>query len=213
MTGLQARVVAFAGRIGLAGLVIALLAIALAIQTARIEGFHVWPVSMTGWKKTALDAQAGLVRIAKAQDDAAKAARQARIDQETTYREIAERIDDNATKSMDAALVAADRFIAAGGLRAQTAGSPPCSARTASTYHAAQDPDRTGPATQLDAASAGPRDAGTRAEDAVLVSAADVRICTANTVKAEAGRDLALQLEAASDAQAAADRIRSPQPD
>ena len=29
------------------------LAIFASVQTARIEGFHLWPVSITGWKKTA----------------------------------------------------------------------------------------------------------------------------------------------------------------
>ena len=51
MTGLdlQARAAAFAARIGIGGAIIAALAVALAIQTARLEGFHVWPVSVTGW--------------------------------------------------------------------------------------------------------------------------------------------------------------------
>ncbi|MCP2016846.1 hypothetical protein [Qipengyuania citrea] len=182
---------------GCAGAFLSVVAFA-GVQTARLEGFHVWPVSVTGWKKTAQDAQATIDRIELAQIEAAEAARLARIAKEDAYRQIAERIDDNAKQSLDTALDAADRFIAAGGLRASAAGSAPCSARTGAADYPAADPDRTGRTAQLDAAGAGAGDLGAPAGGLVLVSAADVRICTRNTVKAEAGRDLALQLEHAS---------------
>ena len=95
-------------------------------------------------------------------------------------------------------MAAADRFIANGGLRGQAYRSQPCSTRTASSDRRSEDFDGAGRATQLDAAGVGNVDLGQPAEDLVLVSAADVRICTQNTVKAEAGRDLAIKLEAAS---------------
>ncbi len=200
MTGLdlQARAAAFAARIGIGGAIIAALAVALAIQTARLEGFHVWPVSVTGWIKTAEDRQATIDRITEAERLAAAEARAARLAQETTYRDIAERIDDNAQDTLEGAMAAADRFIAAGGLRSQAAGSAPCSARTAAGNHRAENPVGAGRTAQLDAAGAGSADAGPSGTGFVLVSAEDVRICTRNTVKAEAGHDLALQLEAAS---------------
>lgn len=198
MKTLQQRAAGFAARIGLTGLVIILLGAALVVQTVRLEGFHVWPISVTGWIKTAETRQATIDRITAAQRLAEAEARAARLTQENTYRDIAERIDDNAEDTLEGAMAAADRFIAAGGLRGQAPGSAPCPARTAGGDYRAEDPDRTGRTAQLDAADAGAVDPGAIDSDFVLVSAADVRICTRNTVKAEAGRDLALQLEQAS---------------
>ena len=199
MTGFLAAKHAVKG-IMLATVAIAFLALAIfaSVQTARIEGFHVWPVSVTGWKKTAQDRKATIDQIIAAQNEAAANARVARLAKEATYRDIAERIDENAEDSIESAMAAADRFIANGGLRGQAYGSQPCSTRTASSDHRPEDFDGAGRATELDAAGAGTVDLGQPAEDLVLVSAADVRICTQNTVKAEAGRDLAIKLEAAS---------------
>jgi hypothetical protein len=50
---IYARLAAFASRIGLTGLAIAVLVSLLAVQTARIEGFKVWPLSIEGWKPKA----------------------------------------------------------------------------------------------------------------------------------------------------------------
>ncbi|MFW2445984.1 MAG: hypothetical protein ACN4E6_01540 [Qipengyuania pacifica] len=199
MTGFLAAKHAIKGGI-LAIVAVAFLALAIfaGVQTSRIEGFHVWPVSMTGWKKTAQDRQATIDQLAAAQDLAAATAHAARVAQESTYRDIAERIDENAEDSIESAMAAADRFIANGGLRGQASGSQPCSARAASSDHRSEGFDGTGRATQLDASGAGDADLGEPTDGLVLVSAADVRICTRNTVKAEAGRDLAIKLEAAS---------------
>lgn len=173
---------------------------AATIQTARLEGFHVWPITVTGWIKTASDRQKIIDRMTSAQDEAAQAARAQRLDQEAHYRAIAERIDDNAQDTLEAAMAAADRFIAAGGMRSQAAGNPRCSAGTGAGDSSAEDIGRTGRATQLDAGgdrlAAGP--AADLAEGFVIVSAEDIRICTRNTIKAEAGHQLATQLQAAS---------------
>ena len=53
MSALQQGAAGFAGRIGLTGLVIVILGAALVVQTVRLEGFRVWPVSVTGWVKIA----------------------------------------------------------------------------------------------------------------------------------------------------------------
>lgn len=175
------------------------------VQTIRLEGLHVWPVSVTGWIKTAEERQATIDMLENAQDLAAAKALVARIAQEAAYRDIAERIDEDAQDNLDSALGAADRFIAAGGMRRPgAAGSPRGAAGTGREDHAAEDPGRAGRAPQLDAAIAGVLDRLDEAAgegtggDFVLVSAADVRICTRNTVKAEAGHQLATQLQAAS---------------
>jgi hypothetical protein len=45
---MTARLAAFASRIGLTGLAIAVLLALLAVQTVRLEGFKVWPLSVEG---------------------------------------------------------------------------------------------------------------------------------------------------------------------
>jgi hypothetical protein len=45
---MTARLAAFASRIGLTGLTIAVLLALLAVQTVRLEGFKVWPLSVEG---------------------------------------------------------------------------------------------------------------------------------------------------------------------
>lgn len=176
------------------------------VQTARLDGFHVWPLSFDGWIKVAADRQATIETFVKAQETAALKAQLQRKAQEDAYRAIAERIDDNAEDSLASAMGAADRFIAAGGMRGQVAGCPRGAAGTGAPDHGAEDLDRTSRATQLDADIAGVLDRLDQAigdgpgDGLVLVSAADVRICTRNTVKAEAGHQLATQLQAASTA-------------
>lgn len=183
----------------LRGIAFIALAIALAVQTARLEGLHVWPVSITGWIKTAETRELQIDALLAAQEQAKKDARAARLAKETVYRDIAERIDDNAQDSLEGAMRAADRFIAAGGLRAEATGNLRCSPGTSPGDRGAADPDRTGRAPQLDAAGVG--DAAGLADGFVVVRAEDVRICTSNTVKAEAGRKFAIEVEAASKAE------------
>lgn len=178
------------------------LAAGLVIQTVRLEGFRLWPVSVTGWIETAQARQKTIDDMLTAQQRASELAAAARQAKERAYRDIAERIDKNAQGNLDSALAAADRFIAAGGMRAEAPGSARCATRTGRADHRAEDPDRARPAAQLDAQAdrqpAGLEGAAGTAEGLVLVPAADIRLCTINTIKAEAGRDLALQLEAES---------------
>lgn len=205
---LKTRAAAFAARIGVGGLVIALLMAALAIQTIRLEGLRIWPVSVTGWKEKAIDRQLVIDQLIEAQTIATERAEQARQAQADTYRDIAERIDDNAQDSLGSAMDAADRFIAAGGMRAEATGHPARCPASPAGNHRAEDTEGTGSPAQLDAPDLGEGPAAGRAEGLVLVSPADIRICTENTVKAEAGRDLALQLEAESAAAAAAAAVK-----
>lgn len=202
---LAARFAVTGTLLAIAGAAFLALAVFAGVQTARIEGFHVWPVSVTGWKKTAQDRQATIDELVDAQGDAEAIAEAARAATEAAYSDIAERIDDNAQDTLDTALAAADRFVAAGGMRAETAGHPARCAPAPAGDHGARHPETARPAPQLDAAGPGAADpgqaaagSGESAEGLVLVSPADIRICTVNTVKAEAGHALATQLEAAS---------------
>lgn len=201
---MAARVALKAGWLAL----VAAIALAIAgfgmVQTIRLEGLHIWPLSIEGWRPLAQERGRQLAAIKQAQIDAGIAAQAAKAAQETTYREISERIDEHAENEIDRALRDADRFIAAGGMRREAAGSQPCPAPAAGPDHRAANSAAAGPATQLDGTSdsagaglADPARAGAEA-DLVTVRAADIRICTINTLKAEAGRAFAQQLQQAS---------------
>lgn len=187
-----------AGWLALVGALFLAIGVFGAVQTVRLEGLKVWPLSVEGWKPKAERLQAQIDAMLLAQLLAAEEAEAARLAQEATYRDIAKGIDDNAQADLDGSLRAADRFIAAGGMRAEGDRSAPCRAGTAAGDHRAEDPAGPRRAPQLDAATSPQPDAQPQPEGLVLVSPADVRICTVNTVIAEAGHQLATQLQEAS---------------
>lgn len=94
-------------------------AIFAGVQTARIEGFHVWPISVTGWKKTAQlraderDAErtahrATKTRIAEASREAERLER-ARIERvRTEQQEISDAIRQDYASRLAAARARAD---------------------------------------------------------------------------------------------------------
>ncbi len=197
----QTQMALKAGWLALIGALVLAIGVFGAGQTIRLEGLKVWPLSIEGWKPKAERLQAQIDAMTLAQLLAAEEAEAARLAQEQRYRDIAERIEDNAQADLDGSLRAADDFIAAGGMRAEAGRSAPCRAGTAAGDHRAEDPAGPRRAPQLDAATGAQPDAGARLEPAeglVLISPADVRICTVNTVKAEAGHQLATQLQEAS---------------
>jgi hypothetical protein len=177
------RLTAFASRIGLTGLAIAVLVALLTIQTVRLEGFKLWPFSIEGARPKAERLQGVIDDIDKAQDDALKAAQEAKERAERNYRDLAERIDDDAEEARAGEMDAAERFIAANRVRCPSnrgaAGGTSGPARDSS----ASDGQAVREAPELDGA--------------VAVLADDVRICTVNTLQAEAARAWALELEAA----------------
>lgn len=191
-----------AGWLALIGALVLAIAAFGAVQTIRLEGLKVWPLSIEGWKPRAEAGERLIADIMVAQELAEQMARSQRLETESEYRGIAERIDHNAQADLDGSLRAADRFIAAGGMRAEAGRSAPCRARTAAGDHRAEDPAGTRRAPQLDASPSVQPDPQPQPEGLVLISPADVRICTVNTVKAEAGHQLATQLQEASAAKA-----------
>jgi hypothetical protein len=176
------RLAAFASRIGLTGLAIAVLVALLAIQTVRLEGFKLWPFSIEGARPKAERLQGVIDDIDKAQDDALKAAQEAKERAERNYRDLAERIDDDAEEARAGEMDAAERFIAASRVRCPSNRGASSGAVAPARDNGARDSETTGPAPEL---------------DAVAVPADDVRICTVNTLQAEAARAWALELEAA----------------
>ena len=181
-------------------LVTALLA-ALAVQTVRIEGLKIWPVAIEGWKPKAERLEQVIANVRVAEQLAEAWARQARLDQEARYRAVAERTDDDARRETSVALGDAERFIAAGGhagagrVRTEADRGPGSPAGTGPGDRGLGNPEGAGAPAELD----GPE------SRFVTVTADDVRICTVNTVRAEAARDWALALEEASTADAQAD--------
>lgn len=178
------RLVEFASRIGLTGLAIALLVAAVAVQTVRLEGFKLWPFSIEGANPRAKRLGDDLAAIIREQG-AAEAAQVAVNDAAARiYKDVAERIDDEALAARTDALADADRFIAGGGVRPAPARCPPSQTNPAAGDRGAGGGEGVSQAPVMD---------GT-----VTVPAEDVRICTVNTLQAEAGRAWALELEAAS---------------
>lgn len=194
------RLRTFAARIGLSGLAIAAALAVAAVQTVRMEGLKIWPLVIDGWKPRALAAEATIAAIAREQALAGEIAKAERMGKEAQYRGIAERIDDNARDKLEDYGAATERFIAAGGVRPKAAGSARGRTGASATDRDARDPQGRGRSAELDAALREPveDDGLVIPEGFVLVEAEDVRICTVNTIKAEAGRALALELEAAS---------------
>jgi hypothetical protein len=177
------RLAAFASRIGLTGLAIAILAALLAVQTVRLEGLSVWPIKVEGWKPRAERLADDLDNVKAAQEIALERALAEKHKAETKYLKLAGRIDNEAHNARVDALADAERFIAANRVHCEAAGSAArgtvaAVAGNGSSVH---------------------QGAGTLPlVDAVAVPAEDVRICTENTVKALAARDWALGLESAS---------------
>lgn len=160
------------------------------VQTVRLEGFRLWPISITGWKARAETAEAALVAVAAGQ--ARNRAEQVRVNEaaEQVSRDISAGVDINAQNSFTTERGRAERFIAGGGVRSPaTSGDSgrPC---TAPLGNGAGSVESASGAPVLDGD-------GPRADGLVLVYPEDIRICTDNTIKAEAAHDYATKIEAA----------------
>lgn len=175
------RIAAFASRIGLTGLAIAVLIALLAVQTVRLEGASLWPLSIEGARPKAERLQRTLDEIKHRQVEALAKAQQAKWVAEQKYRNLAEMVDHNADKDRKNALAAAERFIATRGLRCQAAASPGRRALASADDSGAGLPEGAGEVAEL-----------------VAVPGDDIRICTENTVKLVNARVWALGLEASS---------------
>ncbi len=139
-------------------------------------GFH-----FEGWKPRALRDELDLAAVKKAQVVALERAEAAKFKAENKYRNLADRIDLNAQNARVDALADAERYIAAHRVRCEASGGAGSGTVAASDRGGAGRGEAASPAPVVDAA--------------VAVSADDVRICTANTVRLEAARDWALGLE------------------
>lgn len=163
----------------LIALAFAALLIVAAVQTARIEGFGIWPFKVKGYAEKLADAAERERRIAVAQDKALKKAIEARNKVEREYADLATKVDTHANEQTAQWAGPVERFIAANRVR--------CPANTPGGPAAAAEDHSPGSGQEAGAAPI---------VDAVAVTADDVRICTANTLQAEAAREWAIGLEA-----------------
>jgi len=180
-----ASVTTIAARIGVSGAIMAALGTGLVVQTVRLEGAKFWPVSIEGAKpradrlEAALEEQAREYRAAQAQ--AAERAQAARMAEQRRLSDIARNADNALEQARRDALADAREFIRAnrvpapGGIRSS---GPTTTSGNSDTAGALP----TDPATIVDAT------------EYVIVPAADVLICTTNTVALESAQAWAAQL-------------------
>lgn len=175
----------------IAAVVVLLLAIVV-IQTSRLQGFKVWPVNVEGALPKIDRLELEIAAIIQAQKDATQAQQQVNSAAETTYRDISGRIDHDTAQQIETELDVADRYVRANSLRGQASRCAPRRAATAPGHNSASSGEAAGSQAIVD-------DSDSYGDEGmVVVNATDVRVCTINTLQAEAGRRWALELEAAS---------------
>lgn len=76
MIPLPPSLTTFAARVSLSGIALAIMAALLAVQTVRIEGLKLWPITVEGWKPKAQRLEAAQI--------AARAAYKAQQDRQAT---------------------------------------------------------------------------------------------------------------------------------
>jgi hypothetical protein len=160
-------------------LAFAILLALLGVQTVRIEGFKIWPLSIEGWKPKAERLQHDLDAVKAAQQVALEKAQAAKAKAELDYKNLAETTDANEQKARADAMAGAERYITDHRVRPQAAGGSAGRTAPAAEDHGATGGNSAGAAPEL---------------DEVTVTADDIRICTVNTTRLEAVRDWAIDL-------------------
>lgn len=184
-------------KLALAGGVFLLLAAGNVAQLIDRHGFKFWFVEIEGVHDRADRFEAEIKGIELAQGQAGQMAKDQREANEDEYRDIAADVDRNAGTALDRGFASADRYIRANRVWQWPEGVPCSNSGTAAGGDGTGNPQGAGQASELDGSRTG-RGTGVRGDGMVVVSADDVRICTENTVKAEAARDYVTKVEAAS---------------
>lgn len=123
-------------------------------------------------------------RILAAQEEAERLQRQINEQVEAGSAEASERIDRETYEEVVDQLARAEQFIRSNRVRQGADRCPRGATAAPAQDHGSGSGQATGAAPVLDGA-----------EDYVVVRAGDVRICTVNTLQAEAGREFALEIE------------------
>lgn len=155
----------------------------------RTDGFKILFWSHEGYAEKVERLEGEIQSILAAQKAAEGAQQEVNDAAAESYRRIAERIDKYADQEHAAHLDAADRYISAHRVRCPTVGSTSGETSASPASDGSRDTQGAGGAPVVDADAA--------MADMVAVHANDVRICTTNTIKAEAARVFALELEKA----------------
>jgi hypothetical protein len=184
-------------KLAIAGGVFLLLAAGNVVQLVDRHGFTFWFVKIEGAHDKIDRLEAEIEGMNIAQEQSGQLAKTQREANEDEYRDIAADVDRNAGTALDRGFASADRYIRANRVWQWPEGVPCSNAGTAAGGDGAGNPQGAGQASELDGSRTG-RGAGARGDGMVVVSAEDVRICTENTVKAEAARDYVTKVEAAS---------------
>lgn len=175
--------------------IITALAVAVAVQTVRIDGLRLWPFAIEGLaaKIERLNGDNAALNAGQAMSELAHA--DAKAAEERDLAQKAKETDNVASAKMEPWLAAADRHIDANRVRGAAVGGLACQTLAAAANHGAGDFVGAGGAPQLDGTRPAPTiPAGLNQQVAVLAS--DVRTCTVNTIKAEAAHDWAKALTA-----------------
>lgn len=171
---------------------VAVVLIFAVVQTVRLDGFKFLFWEVEGAIPRAERLEGEIAAILKAQREAREAQIKVNKDAEKKYSDIGQGVDANANAETIASHDATEQFIAAGGVRPQSSAGCPGGAGAATGHLRPTEPQAADQAAKLDAAPS----------NTVSVTPDDVRICTANTLTAEAGQAFALGLEAASTGEA-----------
>lgn len=155
----------------------AVLLILLAVQTVRLEGFKIWPLSYEGALPKIKRYETAFAEIERKTVETTAKWKQAIEAKEQDYRNKAQEADDNAEEALSGAMAAAERHIANNRVQ--------CPANRGGVN---------GPAASASGGSAGGGDGPGRDAELVAVTPDDIRICTTNSVRLQAVRDWALSL-------------------
>ena len=184
-------------KLAIAGGVFLLLAAGNVVQLVDRHGFKFWFVEIEGAHDKIDRLEAEIEGMNIAQEQSGQLAKKQREANEAEYRDIAADVDRNAGTALDRGFASADRYIRANRVWQWPEGVPCSNPGTAAGGDGAGNSQGAGQATELDGSRTG-RGSGARGDGMVVVRAEDVRICTENTVKAEAARDYVTKVEAAS---------------
>lgn len=184
-------------KLAIAGGVFLLLAAGNVVQLVDRHGFKFWFVEIEGTHDKIDRLEAEIEGMNIAQEQSGELAKNQREANEAEYRDIAADVDRNAGTALDRGFASADRYIRANRVWQWPEGVPCSNTGTAAGGDGTGNPQGASQTSELDGSRTG-RGSGARGDSMVVVSAEDVRICTENTVKAEAARDYVTKVEAAS---------------
>lgn len=167
------------------GLLLITSAAVAVVMSVQLHGFKLWPINIEGWKPKAERLALEIEQMEKAQEQAAAAQKKVLDEQAQAYEQLAQEIDEDAQAEIEAIYDSTERFIRNNRLRAANIRCPSSGSTSPTGHNSAGDSEEVREASVMDAEE----------NLRVAVLPEDVRICTANTLQAEAARAWAVELE------------------